>query len=121
MPVEYTTLVTDLKAMTQGEGTQEITLPVAENDWNTRPDVDSYGIVRLDFEVGALYGDNLKKVTAYEGSFDLYSRSKDGAGWLHVIANTLTKNCEGCWSLNSHQYERETGLFHWEWSFQLED
>lgn len=121
MPDDYTSLVTDLKAMTQGEGTQEITLPVVENSWDTRPDSDSYGIVSLDFEVGALYGDNVKKATAYEGSFDLFSISKDGAGWLPIIKNVLTKNCDGCWSLNSHQYERETGLFHWEWSFQVED
>ena len=59
MPEEYTTLVTALKALTQGEEPSVKTLPMAENEWNTRPDSDSYGIVALDFEADALYGDNL--------------------------------------------------------------
>lgn len=120
MPEEYTSLVTDLKALKQGESPNVISLPMAENDWNTRPDSESYGIVHLDFEVSALYGDNLKTNIAYEGSVDLYSKSKNGGGWVPLITGTLTDHCEGCWSLNSHQYERETGLFHWEWSFQVE-
>ena len=38
MPEEYTTLVTALKAMSQGESPDVMTLPMAENGWNTRPD-----------------------------------------------------------------------------------
>lgn len=121
MPQEYTNLVKALKSLTQGErpGTV-ITLPMAENEWNTRPDANSYGIVALDFEADALHGDNVKQITAYEGSVDLFSRSKDGAGWVELIAATLTEYCEGAWSLNSHQYERENNIFHWEWVFQVE-
>ena len=121
MPQEYTNLVTALKSLTQGEkpGTV-ITLPMAENEWNTRPDANSYGIVALDFEADALHGDNVKQITAYEGSVDLFSQSKDGAGWVELIAATLTEYCEGAWSLNSHQYERENNIFHWEWVFQVE-
>ena len=121
MPEEYTNLVTALKSLTQGElpGTV-ITLPMAENEWNTRPDANSYGIVALDFEADALHGDNVKQITAYEGSVDLFSRSKDGAGWVELIAATLTEYCEGAWSLISHQYERENNIFHWEWVFQVE-
>ena len=117
MPTEYTQLVAALKALTQGTRT----LPMAENDWNTRPDSESYGIVALDFEADALYGDNLKTVISYEGSVDLFSRKKDGDGWVPIIAQTLTEHCDGAWSLNSHQYERENGIFHWEWTFQVED
>lgn len=120
MPEEYTTLVTALKALSQGESPDVVTLPMAENEWKTRPDVESYGIVSLDFEADALYGDNVKAVTAYEGSVDLYSRKKDGAGWIPLIMSTLTAHCDGAWHLNSIQYERETGLGHWEWVFQLE-
>ena len=117
MPEEYTALVTDLKALTQGAKS----LPVAENGWTTRPDADSYGIVALEFEADALHGDNIKVCVAYEGSVDLYSRKKDGDGWIPLICGVLTEHCEGAWSLNSHQYERETGLFHWEWAFQVEE
>lgn len=120
MPEEYTTLVTALKALSQGESPDVVTLPMAENDWKTRPDVESYGTVSLDFEADALYGDNVKAVTAYEGSVDLYSRKKDGAGWIALIQSTLTTYCDGAWQLNSIQYERETGLGHWEWAFQIE-
>ena len=121
MPTEYTNLVTALKALTQGEAPNTVTLPMAENEWNTRPDADSYGTVSLDFEADALNGDNVKQCVSYEGSVDLYSRKKDGDGWLPLIRSALTANCEGAWRLNWHTYERETALFHWEWVFQVEE
>ena len=120
MPEEYTSLVTALKALTQGESPNEVKLPMAEDEWNTRPDTVSYGTVRLDFEADALHGDNVKQVTAYEGSVDLYSLKRDGANWVELITQTLTDHCEGSWSLNNHTFERSTGLFHWEWVFQVE-
>ena len=128
MPDEYTALVRALKALTQtlnGAATEEDpeteTLPMAEDGWNTRPDAVSYGTVQLDFEADALRGNDVKQAAAYEGSVDLYSRKRSGAGWVKLICDTLTSHCDGCWSLNSHQYERETGLFHWEWVFQVEE
>ena len=121
MPEEYTSLVTALKGLTQGESPDPVVkLPMAEDEWNTRPDTVSYGIVRLDFEADALHGDNRKVATAYEGSVHLFSLKRDGAGWVDLITQTLTEYCEGCWSLNHHTYERDTGLFHWEWAFQVE-
>ena len=120
MPTEYTQLVAALKALTQGETPNTVTLLMAEDGWNTRPDADSYGIVALDFEADPLRGDNIKCVTAYEGSVDLFSRKRDGDGWIPLITSALTAHCDGAWHLNSRQYERETGLFHWEWVFQLE-
>ena len=75
---------------------------------------DCKALTQVDF------GDNLKQITAYEGSVDLFSRSKDGAGWVDLIVQTLIDHCEGAWRLNSHQYERENGIFHWEWVFQVE-
>ena len=121
MPEEYTALVTALKALTQGESpAQVVTLPMAEDEWDTRPDTVSYGIVSLDYEVDALRGDNRKLATAYEGAVQLYSLQRDGAGWVELITGTLTEHCESCWSLNYHTYERDTGLFHWDWTFQVE-
>ena len=116
MPEEYTDLVAALKSLSQSN----MTLPVAEDEWDRRPDTVSYGIVSLDYEVGALYGDNVKQSTAYEGGVQLYSMMRDGAGWVEMITRTLTEYCEGCWSLNYHTYERDTGLFHWDWTFQVE-
>ena len=120
MPTDYTNLVAALKALKQGESPNTVTLPMAEDEWNTRPNMESYGIVSLDFETDALHGDNAKVATAYEGSVDLFSRKRDGAGWIPLITGTLTAYCDGAWSLNNHQYERETGIFHWEWTFQAE-
>ena len=121
MPDGYTSLVSALKALTQGEAPETaITLPMAEDEWNTRPDAESYGTVRLDFEADALRGNDVKTETAYEGSVDLYSRNRSGAGWVELITGTLTDHCDGCWSLDYHTYERETGLFHWQWIFQTE-
>lgn len=117
MPDEYLELVEALKALTQ-EGK---VLPMAENEWNTRPDAESYGTVSLDFEADALHGDDRKAATAYEGSVDLYSREKYGEGWTREITGVLTEHCGGAWYLNSSQHERETGLFHWEYVFQVED
>jgi len=120
MCAEYTSLVAAMKALTQGETPNTVTLPMAENAWNTNPDADSWGVIALEFEADALHGDDIKVATAWEGSVDLFSRSKDGAGWVSLITACLTDNCGGAWSLNSHQYEHETRLFHWEWTFQVE-
>ena len=125
MPEEYTRLVEAMNSLAQAEDPSAeepvlVQLPMAEDEWYTRPDTVSYGTISLDFEVDALQGDNLKKVTAYEGSVDLYSMVRNGAGWVELITATLTEHCEAAWSLNYHTYERDTGLFHWEWVFQVE-
>lgn len=125
MPEEYTDLVEAMKALAQAEDPEAeepvlVTLPMAEDEWYTRPDTVSYGMIRLDFEVDALQGDNRKQVTAYEGSVDLFSMVRRGAGWVQMIESTLTEHCDGAWRLNHHTYERETGLYHWEWAFQVE-
>ena len=121
MPENYTRLVTALKSLTQTENETEITLPVAEDEWNTRPDVVSYGIVSLDFEADALRADDGKQSASHEGSVDLFSLVRTGAGWVDLITQALTEHCGGSWSLNSHVYERATGLFHWEWTFEVID
>ena len=115
MPEEYTNLVTALKALEQ----DNVVLPMAEDEWNTRPDTVSYGIVSLDLEADQLNGDNVKNDASHEGSVDLFSRARNGAGWVKKITDTLTTHCGSCWSLNSHTYERGTGLFHWEWTFEV--
>ena len=111
----YTGLVEALKALEQ-EG---VTLPMAEDEWYTRPDTVSYGMVSLDFEAGQIAGDEVKQDVSYEGSVDLFSMVRSGAGWIELITGALTEHCGASWSLNSHTYERETGLFHWEWTFEV--
>ena len=125
MPENYTQLVAALKSLTKAEDpaatdSPTVTLPMAEDEWNTRPDADSYGLVSLDFEAGQLNGDNAKLDRSHGGSADLFSRHRDGDGWPGLITGTLQSYCGPAWSLNSHTYERETRLFHWEWAFEIE-
>ena len=111
MSAEYTALVAALK---------ELNIPVAENAWTSRPTVSTYAVVQLDFEADALRGDDEKLVTSWEGSVDLFSTAKDGEGYVDKIVKILTNQVGGAWSLNSHVYETETRLFHWEWTFEVD-
>ena len=123
MGSEYTSLVTAMKGLTQASAVTsepDKTLPVAEDEWDTRPDSVSYGEIQLEFEAESLDGDNLKKDRAFEGSMDLYSRMRSGDGWPNLIEKTLEEHCESCWRLNYHGYETNTSLVHWEWVFQIE-
>ena len=95
--------------------------PFAENGWTTRPKSDNWGVITLEFESDSLHGDDLKQARAFEGSVDLFSRKKDGDGCIPLIEEALTAVCESCWRMNSHQWERNEGVFHWEWVFQVED
>ena len=116
MSDKFESLAAEMKTLDQG-GER---LPVAEDGWDTRPDAESWGVIALEFEADPLNGDNLKADTQYEGSMDLFSRRRDGGGWIPLVTGMLTKHCEGCWTLNHRAYERETGLFHWEWVFRME-
>ncbi len=92
MPDEYLALVTAMKSLTQESAvTSEPAkgLPVAEDEWDTRPDVDSYGEIQFEFEAGSLDGDNRKKNRAYEGSMDLYSYKKSGDGGYKACNQTI--------------------------------
>ena len=67
----YTALVTAMKGLTQASAITtepDKGLPVAEDGWDTRPDVDSYGEIQLEFEADSLDGDNRKHDRAFEGS-----------------------------------------------------
>lgn len=89
-----------------------------EYEWKTRPAGD-FGTYQLDFEAADDDGDDGKLDRAWEGSVDLYTH---GNKWDKVAAveSVLESVCRSSWSLNSIQYERETGLVHREFVFQIE-
>ncbi|MBO7661827.1 MAG: hypothetical protein J6U01_00470 [Clostridia bacterium] len=89
-----------------------------EYEWRTRPN-GNFGTVQLDFEAEDDDGDDCKQDRAWEGSVDLYTRGKE---WMIVSAveTVLESICSGSWYLNSEQYEKETGLIHREFVFQIE-
>lgn len=106
----FDTLVTKLKAI---KGVQ-----FAEYEWQTRPN-GNFGTVQLDFEAADDNGDDIKQARAWEGSVDLFTHGKE----MLIVAeveSALEEVCEGSWYLNSEQYERETGLVHREFVFQIE-
>jgi len=106
----YDELVRQLKAI---DGVQ-----FAEYEWKTRPD-GNFGTVQLDFEAEDDDGDDWKQDRAWEGSVDLYTRGERPL-IVASVENALEDVCESAWSLNSIQYERETGLIHREFVFQIE-
>ena len=106
----YDQLVTALKGI---KGLQ-----FAEYEWATRPAGD-FGTVQLDFEAETDIGDDAKQDRAWEGSADLYTHGRNTTAEA-AVESVLDEHCGCSWYLNSEQYERETGLIHREYVFQLE-
>ena len=90
----------------------------SEYEWRTRPEGD-HGTVQLDFEAEDDNGDDEKLDRAWEGSVDLYTHGK-AMMTVAAVESALENTCSGSWHLNSEQYERETGLVHREFVFQIE-
>lgn len=90
----------------------------AEYEWKTRPN-GNYGTVQLDFEIPSDDGDNEKVDRGWEGSVDLFTKGK-AMMIVAAVESALATVCGNSWELNSEQYERETGLIHREFVFQIE-
>lgn len=106
----YEELVQELQAI---EGVR-----FAEYEWKTRPNGD-FGTVQLDFEAAVENGDDCKVHRAWEGSVDLFTHGQNDEA-VEAVEDVLTEICGSSWELNSIQYERETGLIHREFVFQIE-
>ena len=89
-----------------------------EYEWKTRPS-GNFGTVQLDFEAEVDNGDDKKQDRAWEGSVDLFTHGKEMM-IVSAVETALETVCEGSWYLNSEQYEKETGLIHREFVFQVE-
>lgn len=112
MPSQYDALVAALK-------TTEI--PFAEYGWETRP-AGMHGIVAIDFESSFLNGDGLKQDRVWEGSVDVFFTALDDRNSIvSAVEEKLAEVCGCSWELNSTTYEHETGLFHFEWVFEVQD
>jgi hypothetical protein len=103
-------LVRQLKAITG--------VSFTEYEWKTRPN-GNFGTVQLDFEAEIDNGDDTKQDRAWEGSVDLFTHGKEMM-IVSAVETALETVCTGSWYLNSEQYERETGLVHREFVFQIE-
>ena len=89
-----------------------------EYEWKTRPN-GNHGTVQLDFEAEDDIGDDCKQDRAWEGSVDLFTHGKEML-IAAAVESVLEDVCSGSWYLNSEQFERETGLVHREFVFQIE-
>ena len=95
------------------------TIPFAEYGWDTRPEVDAYGVIAPDFEAPAFDADGTKTDRILEGSCDVFFRNiADREDIVETVEGKLAETLGNSWELNSTQYEHETGLFHLEWAFQ---
>lgn len=106
----YDELVRQLKAIRN--------VSFTEYEWKTRPN-GNFGTVQLDFEAADDIGDDQKIDRAWEGSVDLFTHGKEMM-IVAAVETALESVCGGSWYLNSEQYERETGLIHREFVFQIE-
>ena len=112
MPSEYEALVAALG---------DTSIPFAEYGWRSRPE-GTYGVVSLDFEADAHNGDGAKIDRVWEGSVDVFFQKLDERGdMIEAVEEVLGEVLGNSWSMNSTQYETETGLFHIEWIFQCID
>ena len=89
-----------------------------EYEWKTRPS-GNFGTVQLDFDAEDDNGDDRKVDRAWEGSVDLFLHKREPM-ILAAVETALETVCEGSWYINSEQYERETGLIHIEFVFEIE-
>lgn len=89
-----------------------------EYEWKTRP-AGNFGTVQLDFETSNDNGDDGKVDRAWEGSVDLFTHGKEMT-IVSAVETALESVCSGSWYMNSEQYEKDTGLVHREFVFQIE-
>lgn len=91
---------------------------IQEYEFKTRPD-SNHGTIQIDFEAETDNGSDRKQDRAFEGSLDLFTHGKEMM-IVAAVETVLENHCSGSWYLNSEQYERETGLIHREFVFQIE-
>ena len=112
MPSQYEALVAALKLTSY---------PVAEYGWATRPEC-AYLVTGIDFESGSLSGDGVKQDRSWEGSVDAFFRTlTERDEMIQAVEEILTEIFGASWEMNSLQHERDTGLFHIEWTFTALD
>lgn len=90
--------------------------PVTLFGWTANPDADVWGIVTVDGQADAVWGDGAMVQQAHEGMVHFFSRSLAG---MPEAAVQATLNAQGLkWRLADVMYEDETRLLHvyWTWS-----
>lgn len=78
---------------------------------------DRYIVWAEDTEVASLEADDYKAGQTVEGTIDYFTKDEDDEN-IEMIPVALNAFRIG-WTLNSVQYEEETELIHYEWTFRV--
>ena len=90
-------------------------LPCAQVAWDPPPDRD-YLVTRVGGQETDLWSDNAMTEQLLYCTVDLIVHRKEGLDEAELIQKTL--NSLGIrWELTSIQWESETRINHWEWTF----
>lgn len=101
------------------ETIKNICLSVTENagHYEALDETDKYCVWAEDSESDALNVDNYKGGQTIQGTIDYFTKDEDDS---NIEAFQLALNAARIgWSLNSVQYEDETGFIHYEWLWKV--
>lgn len=107
--------------MTYGEvfeALKALGIPIAKVAWDSPPDRSDYMVTRIGGQERALWADNRMEEQELFCTVDLYVRCTEGADEAQRVQRCL--NSLGIrWELSSIQWEDDTMLNHWEWTFYV--
>lgn len=92
-------------------------LPVDVSHYHAFKKKDRYIVWAEQEEGGSLEADNRKQEYSISGYIDFFTR-RENDPVADMVAEAL-KSAEIAFSLNSVQYEEETGYLHFEWLFEV--
>lgn len=78
---------------------------------------DKYIVWAEDTESNSSHGDNKKRVQVIQGTIDYFTKTEFDPNF-NLIQEKLN-SLDIAWSLNSIQYEEETGYIHYEWVWEM--
>ena len=97
---------------------QGIGWPITQVAWSSPPDRKDYMVTRIGGQERALWGDNRMAEQELYCTVDLFVQGDEGeeAAWRvqHVLNGLGIR-----WELTSIQWESDTRLNHWEWTFYV--
>lgn len=77
---------------------------------------DKYIVWAEDNQADAIWADGEMQSQAIEGTIDYYTKSENDPN-VGLIQNALNGVCS--WRLNSIQFEDESKLIHYEWTWEI--
>lgn len=96
----------------------ELHIPIAKVAWDSPPDQSDYLVTRIGGQENDLWADNAMEEQELYCTVDLFAYHSEGETAAYQVQHVL--NSLGIrWGLTSIQWEYETALNHWEWTFYV--